>query len=303
MIFVALTFVLMSLPAFANTFGTGGKKGEFYPTGQKICGQAAEAFLSCEAVTSGGSTDNVARVKSGEFGLGLAMLPVAQDSGLKFAELQIGEGSFITANPTATSRVMKLVGNMEAAVFPGALKLAAKGRVTFVTIGEGSGETGIMRKQLAEAGASESALKVVADQDAFISALQGQDNAFGFFTRIPKPDNALFVAIKDNNMQLLGAYNPAFKNPATKVTTVEIAGFSVKTPVTPVVVVYNSDSEDITEIVKIAKGIEIDTLIPKEKTGVWAKLRKFATSMKEMSGEKIQELSTVVSEKVAEMNL
>lgn len=309
-VLMAALLAMVSTSAMAITVGTGSEKGVFYPLGQEICGRAAEQFLPCDAIVSGGSNFNVTNTKSGELGGGLAMLPVAQASGLAYKVLKVGEGAFITANQTASERVQKLVGGMEAAVFPAALKLATKGRVVFVTIGEGSGETKVMREQLAQAGAPESALIVVADQAEFIKTLLGRNDAFGFFTRIPKPDNALFVEIRDKEMHLMGAYNPAFKNPATKVQVVEVAGFTVKTPVTPVAFVYKDDNAEAVEVSVIAEGVLMADLVPKKEekktgkmAGWWAKMKGYASTMTAMSSEKIAEMNAAIKEKVANMNL
>ena len=301
MTFFAALALLFAGIASAYEIGTGSTSGMFYPTGQKICGLAAEKFIDCQAVPSGGSADNVAKVEDGELDAGLAMLPVAKESGLPYVVMNVGEAAFVVANPTAAERIRKLVGGMDAAVFPAALKLAGKGRVTFVTIGENSGETALMRQQLEAAGAPASALKSVSSIAEFVRTLTSDNRAFGFVTRIPNPGNEIFLQMKKAKLEILGAFNPALKDETTKVSVVEVAGVKVKTPVTPVAFVYDEGNADAKEVLEIVKGVTLKDILPAPSTWakVWGAIKGAAASMKEMTAAQASALKEKVEAKLA----
>lgn len=287
--------------ASAIQVGTGSEKGVFYPLGQKICGIAAESFVDCVAPSTGGSIDNINAVKSGERETGLAMLKVAMDSGLPYKELQIGEGSFIVTNQAVAEKILGRVNGTEAAVYAAALKLASMERIVFITMGADSGETAVMKEQLANAGAPETALVTVEGQDAFLAEIKNRDNAFGYFGRVPLSDNGIFIAIDNEKLKLMGAFNPAFKVKGTKNMTVNVAGVEVKTPVMPIAIVYKDENnQDVQEVVKAAQGLVLEDLVTKKgRIAKWiAKIKKWTSQAKDMSADAVAGLSKKVTDLV-----
>lgn len=299
-------FIGLATSALGVTLGTGSQTGVFYPFGQKICASAAEAFVDCTAPSTGGSTDNVNAVMNGERETGLAMLKVAVDSGLPYKETLVGEGSFIVTNKSVSDKIMAKVAGNEAAVYAAAIKLAGMGRIVFVTIGETSGETTIMKEQLAQVSAPDTALVIAKDQDALLSEVGKRDNAFGYFSRVPLSDNSIFLAIAEKKLQLMGAFNPAFKQANTVVKTVEVAGVTVKTPVMPIAIVYKDETnKDVADVVKAAQGIILEDLVQK-KTGL-AKfasfLAKWTSKITTMTTDAAASLSDQIQDAVANMKV
>lgn len=304
-------FLLTSVASVnAMTLGTGSKTGVFYPFGQEICARAMETFANCEAIESAGSGFNVKQIADGKMGSGLAMGPVADDSGLPHIDTNLGEGSFIVANQVVTDRVLGLVGGKEVAVYSAALKLAAQGRVVFVTIGEGSGETKIMRAQLEKVGAEKTSLVVVSDDNELLETVKANNRAFGYFNRAPLSSNSIFVSSVDMKLNLMGAFNPALKIPGTVVSEVTVAGVTVKTPITPISLVYaDAENLDVKAAIAAAKEVTLEDLKPKEKKAkkwgkaLLAKFSKWKSQITVMSGDAISSLSAEIDKAVSAIKL
>jgi len=208
-IFVLVCLLIPLQPyADGNTIKIAGgpRTGEYINIAKSLCPALGQLF-GCEAMETGGTLDNKKRLESGEAQFALAKSNVAEDwlkdevfaSKYKIVRRIGDESLFVFGKPEVLAAVGSWIGIRDNAFL-----------LSIGLPGELSGDAAVFNslKNIPNSPLNNLDIKMYTDRPSLVAAVKSGEVKFGFIAQVPNPDNALFSAINDADLSIMGVVDP-----------------------------------------------------------------------------------------------
>lgn len=210
--------------------GGGPKTGEYITIAQSLC-EALGSLFKCAAIETKGTTDNRNLLQSDELSFGLAKSNIAEEwlkdvnFSIKYAIIRrIGDESlFVFGQQETLKNIGSWTGVRENAFL-----------LSIGLPGELSGDTAVFNylKSVPNSPLVNIEVKMYEDRPKLLAAVRDGNVSMGFITQVPNPDNALFKAINDAGLAIMGVvdedmitFGDAFRIKSVMVKNAKWLGF------------------------------------------------------------------------------